>query len=150
MDLTTLEQRIKRSDSNAPSRFIHEYKCFLVLKTQLQDTDAKFLSASPLIDECWHQHILDTRAYQQFLRDIDMDIHHDPDGGEDEAAREKRRTMMLAAYELHFGEKPPLDIWNMKGEEPARHGGRPTNWKVSMILSSSTPPRPNVFSVETR
>ncbi|KAJ3046222.1 hypothetical protein HDV00_000034 [Rhizophlyctis rosea] len=117
LDLTNLEQRMKRSNPSTPSNLIIEYKRFLVLKIKLQDTNTTILSPSPLIDECWHHHILDTRHYQKMMNVVDMVIHHNPDGGEDEAARKKRRQTTLAAYEKYFATKPPADIWNMFEDE---------------------------------
>ncbi|KAJ3037586.1 hypothetical protein HDV00_001473 [Rhizophlyctis rosea] len=119
MDLTSLQNRLKRLEPRAAARLVTEYKRFLAVKIQLNDTDAKFLSPSPLINECWHNHILDTRAYDAMFSCIGMKIHHDPDGGDDEVARDKRRKMTLNAYELYFKKKPPTDIWAMGGVKTA-------------------------------
>ncbi|KAJ3020424.1 hypothetical protein HDV00_002040, partial [Rhizophlyctis rosea] len=129
LDLTSLHHRLKRTNPLTPPHLLTEYKRFLALKLYLQDTDPKLHSPSPQINECWHHHIIDTRAYEQLQRDIGMTIHHDPDGAEDEGARRNRRRITLAAYEILFKDKPPGDVWDMGEEEGVQSEGQSTKRK---------------------
>lgn len=94
-------------------RVLNGYKIFLLLKQTFQDWDAKKLSPSIPIDRMWHQHILDTANY---AKDCELlcgrMIHHDPDGGVDAEARNKRIQNTKCALRLKFDEDACDDeVW---------------------------------------
>mmetsp|Transcript_20334 Transcript_20334/g.29194 ORF Transcript_20334/g.29194 Transcript_20334/m.29194 type:complete len:239 (+) Transcript_20334:80-796(+) len=65
-----------------------EYIRFIELKCAIRDIDSNILSPSPIIDQVWHTHILDTRAYLNDTETIHRRVigdeqfkflHHSPD-----------------------------------------------------------------------
>lgn len=86
------------------------YKRFLALATKYPDAT---LVPSVLVDEVWHQHILDTRRYQTDCNAIfGHFFHHNPRrpaSGAEEARMQAafRQTNML--YRSEFGEYPADD-----------------------------------------
>ena len=68
-------------DAGASAALLEDYKKFLALKAATSDFDAVLLSPSPRVDEVWHAHILDTRAYTaacEAMLGAGGFIHHDP------------------------------------------------------------------------
>ena len=92
-------------------RVVVEYRRFLYLAV----TAGHLVCPSEAIDQAWHQHLLDTRAYwEEFCpRVLGQPLHHAPSKGregEEPLLREGyRRT--LASYRVAFGEAPPSDLW---------------------------------------
>jgi hypothetical protein len=89
-----------------------EYRKFLALRLVHPDVD---IVPCKLVDEIWHQHILDTAAYRE---DCDAIFGHFVDhfpyfgmrGEEDAQALENAYTDTLRRYRGAFGE-PPADTW---------------------------------------
>jgi hypothetical protein len=83
---------------------IHKYKQWLYLKLHNPNTD---IVPSKLIDEVWHYHILDTRAYAQDCQHVfGKFLHHFPYfgiRGEDDA--EKLRIAFAESQQLF------LNVW---------------------------------------
>ena len=105
-----------------PSRFarraIDEYKKFLYLGVV-----ADFgVTPSKIIDQVWHEHLLFTKAYGEFCRDVlGRPFEHFPElvATDDQTSvfREQyERTLDL--YEEEFGVAPPEDIWSTPKFEP--------------------------------
>jgi len=72
-----------------------EYVQFLAIKGAFEDRHAAIFSPPTReIDEFWHQHILDTLAYEESMHGMGgIFIHHNPRGGNDrteQAARVRR------------------------------------------------------------
>ena len=88
-----------------------EYRRFFEL-TCLYD-NIGIVPACRAVDEFWHAHILFTRDYASFCEAVDGQfIHHLPTlGDEAEALIPFYTGTTFPAYEKHFGEKPPEDIW---------------------------------------
>jgi ubiquitin len=85
-----------------------EYERFMALKAKLADFDAQQLSPSLAVDHMWHQHILDTRAYEPDCKAFcDRLIHHDPRSGVGLAERRGRALTTLVEYRRAFG---PLTV----------------------------------------
>ena len=80
---------------------------------------------SDAVDQVWHLHLLDTRAYWEYLCSdlIGRPIYHTPSrGGETERRRYRERYVAtLERYRTVFGDEPPRDIWPNAGE---RFAGR--------------------------
>jgi len=65
------------------------------------------------VDQVWHHHILQTRSWSEFCRDVlKQTIDHDPArvGGADGVRFIDGYESTLKSYRRYFGE-PPLDIW---------------------------------------
>lgn len=115
MDTERLLKRVRReytwSEGMAAER-VKEYERFMELKAAAKDWNAELLSPSPLVDLVWHAHALDTRRYPAECRSaFKRVIHHDPDGGEDRAARQKRYEATLRRYKRRFKAEPPPAVW---------------------------------------
>jgi hypothetical protein len=84
------------------------YRRFLALNARFPDR--KICPTGP-IDEFWHAHILDTRAYMRDCEEIfGYYLHHFPyfgmRGPEDHAALEKAFRESVEMFILHFGIDP--------------------------------------------
>jgi hypothetical protein len=65
------------------------------------------------VDQAWHQHILFTRSWSEFCRDVlQQNVNHDPArvGGADGNRFKAGYEQTLRSYRRFFGE-PPRDIW---------------------------------------
>ena len=110
-----LKDRLKRlkywSEERATAG-VNAYEQFLKMKAALKDYQATKLSPTPLIDEVWHLHVLDTRRYANdcivFCGEV---IHHDVDGDKDAFQREIRRNATKVAYEMQNGTEPEGEMW---------------------------------------
>ena len=88
------------------------YKQFMVLKAVCKDFDATKLSPPPLVDEIWHEHILDTRGYRAFCdAAFEQFVDHDPDGVLDCGARSVRRERTLHKLKECFEDEYDKSIW---------------------------------------
>ena len=84
-----------------------------MLKRNLEDLDATELSPPILVDKLWHYHILDTRSYAKTCENICGEfIHHDRDGGLDEASRNQRMEATKLSYQALFGKSPKGMEWD--------------------------------------
>jgi hypothetical protein len=100
---------------------VHEYIRFLELKMEEPNPEVSRISPSPLIDEVWHLHILDTRNYaadchqmhaEHFPRKAGQFIHHSPLGMFDnKKVLKQRREAAKKAYQLRFGTRPDEAYW---------------------------------------
>lgn len=89
-----------------------EYRRFLALHLAYPDAD---IVPCKLVDEIWHQHILDTRAYHHDCDAIfGSYLHHFPyfgmRGEDDAQALNDAYAETLARYRQAFGE-PPAFTW---------------------------------------
>ena len=88
-----------------------EYKKFLFLKLIYPKVA---LVPNKLVDKFWHEHILDTKAYQQDCEALfGYFIHHYPYfgiyGDDDQRSLQNAFDETIALYEKHF-EKYPTDV----------------------------------------
>eukprot|EP00112_Aurelia_sp_Birch-Aquarium-sp1_P019159 Seg4688.1 transcript_id=Seg4688.1/GoldUCD/mRNA.D3Y31 product=Polyubiquitin protein_id=Seg4688.1/GoldUCD/D3Y31 len=91
---------------------VNAYEQFLKLKAAMKDYKATKLSPTPLIDEVWHLHVLDTQRYANDCVDFCGEvIHHDIDGDKDAFKREIRRNATKVAYEMQNGTEPTGEMW---------------------------------------
>jgi len=89
-----------------------EYRRFLALHLAYPDFD---IVPCKIVDEIWHQHILDTAAYRTdceliFGRFLDHFPYFGMRGEEDAQALTDAYAETLERYRLAFGE-PPADTW---------------------------------------
>lgn len=96
---------------------IEEYRKMLALA---QRSPLAPIVPSPLVDQVWHAHILDTRAYEVDCGALfGRFMHHAPSFGEDEtekATLRKQYEEMILTLEAAFG---PVDasIWSLPGDQ---------------------------------
>ena len=92
-------------------RAIEEYRKFVFLGV----TGDVVVTPSKVIDTVWHEHVLFTRAYREFCRDV---LQHDFDHHPELIATDAKTAIYaqqydatLARYEVEFRMRPPADIW---------------------------------------
>lgn len=70
---------------------------------------------SDIVDQCWHLHLIYTREYWDIWCDqvLQYKLHHGPTiGGKEEDEKfDDWYSHTLEAYQKHFSELPPEDIW---------------------------------------
>ncbi|KQQ73096.1 hypothetical protein ASF73_10610 [Xanthomonas sp. Leaf131] len=98
-------------------RMVEEYRRFCFLAC----TGTHDVTPSPLIDQVWHTHLTDTRAYwQQFCPQVlQTTLHHQPgrDGADEDARFQAQYRQTLERYRAHFGEPPAL-LWPAARQAP--------------------------------
>ena len=103
-----------------------EYRKFLALcMTYPEDA----IVPCRLVDQFWHQHILDTCAYREDCQRLfGFFYDHFPyfglNGPDDAANLESAYAITLNLYELNFGE-PPRGAWKGDAKEKCRTGCKP-------------------------
>ena len=96
------------------------YKQFMVLKAVSKDFDATKFSPPPLVDEIWHEHILDTRGYSAFcLAAFNQVVHHNPNG-DLEFNRNPRRAFTLYKLKECFEDEYDKSIWTYPPDRPPK------------------------------
>jgi hypothetical protein len=92
-------------------RVILEYKRFCYLAVEA----GREVTPSDAVDQAWHLHLTYSRDYwERFCPEtLGAPLHHGPTaGGQAERARYyDQYAATLKAYEDHFEETPPADIW---------------------------------------
>ncbi len=92
-------------------RAIEEYRKFVYLGMV---SDAS-VTPPKVIDQVWHEHLLFSRAYRQFCRDVlERDFDHNPELVPSEGQTEAFHAQYAATLELYrdeFNMMPPADIW---------------------------------------
>jgi small ubiquitin-related modifier len=113
----TLKERCRRVyqwNQDMSNRVFNSYRQFLDLKGTLEDWNATILSPSSLVDQMWHQHILDTLHYEKYCQSVcGRMIHHDPDGGVDVAAREARLRTTHLTLKARFEGQVDEFVWDL-------------------------------------
>ena len=100
-------------------RAIEEYKKFVYLGIV-----SDFVVTPPkVIDQVWHEHLLFTRGYREFCRDvIQRDFDHHPEllpTTQQTILYEAQYDATLALYRVEFHVAPPGDIWGTPKFTPA-------------------------------
>ena len=144
------------------------YKQFMVLKGVSKDFDATKFSPPPLVDEIWHEHILDTRGYSAFcLAAFNQVVHHNPNG-DLEFNRNPRRAFTLYKLKECFEDEYDKSIWTYPlensfkrkyavvrdepGPQPSTSGGslnirvRDANGRVEYFTVKPTTPLERVLN----
>lgn len=90
---------------------IGEYKKFVLLGV----TSDFAVTPSKVIDQVWHEHILFSRAYREFCRDVlERDFDHNPELVASDQQTDTFKAQFdatIAAYEREFGVPPPSEVW---------------------------------------
>jgi len=90
---------------------IEEYKKFIFLGMVSESA----VTPPKVIDQVWHEHILFSRAYRDFCRDIlGREFDHHPELIATDAQTsvfQSQYDATLALYEREFGYPPPAAIW---------------------------------------
>ena len=118
LDLSGLRFKLARPEEGAPPSEDHidlmeaEYRKFLALRLAYPDAD---IVPCKLVDEMWHRHILDTRAYADDCERIfGSFMHHFPyfglRGEDDAQALSDAYADTLKRYRDAFGD-PPDGTW---------------------------------------
>lgn len=92
-------------------RAIEEYRKFVYLGMV-----SEFSVTPPkVIDQVWHEHLLFSRAYREFCRDVlERDFDHNPELVPNEGQTEAFHAQYAATLDLYrdeFDVMPPVDIW---------------------------------------
>eukprot|EP00602_Paraphysomonas_sp_CaronLab_P009708 CAMPEP_0185025254 /NCGR_PEP_ID=MMETSP1103-20130426/8279_1 /TAXON_ID=36769 /ORGANISM="Paraphysomonas bandaiensis, Strain Caron Lab Isolate" /LENGTH=235 /DNA_ID=CAMNT_0027558407 /DNA_START=25 /DNA_END=732 /DNA_ORIENTATION=+ len=97
-----------------------EYIRLIEMKCVSRDIDGKILSPSPIIDQVWHTHILDTRAYMKDTEIIHRRVagdqqfeflHHSPDNAQDVDERRRRLKNTKRVYRASYAERMDEKYW---------------------------------------
>ena len=103
----------KNDKSLDTAKVWEHYARFVALKIFSGDFQTYKLSPSAMIDSMWHLHILDTRSYSEFCKDIFPPIgpliHHDPFGQySSDEEKSVRRNQTKIIYQYVFKERCPF------------------------------------------
>ena len=92
-------------------RAVNEYRKFVFLGI----TGDVIVTPSKAIDTVWHEHLLFTRAYREFCRDVlGRDFDHNPEllpTDEQTSVFAQQYEATLERYREEFNVNPPQDIW---------------------------------------
>jgi len=117
LDLTFLETSLAQKpllDSYEIKQLIEEYKKFLALKVIAGDTDTPTdLSPSPLIDQVWHAHLLESKQYLAACKSLGIDyIHHSARSANDpDTVTNGRLKVSKYLYKVILKVAPPDNFW---------------------------------------
>jgi hypothetical protein len=124
-------------NSTVAENGIAEYKKFLVL---IKNHPKASLTPSYIIDEVWHSHILDTKAYAKICEKFfGKFLHHNPGFGEsveEHKVFDNQYSNTLKLYRKKFGE-PPAYFW------PSNEGGLCTKKLNEKKLTANGDPTPS-------
>ncbi len=99
-------------------RALDEYKKFLYLG-MVSDFP---VTPSRVIDQVWHEHLLFTRAYREFCRDVlGREFDHNPElvATDDQTGIfQSQYEATLDLYETEFHVEPPNEIWSVPKFRP--------------------------------
>ncbi|EGG23760.1 hypothetical protein DFA_05895 [Cavenderia fasciculata] len=127
------------SEDDIAPLLVKEYLKFITLKVLDQDWDATKLSPSPLIDQMWHIHILETKSYQDMCNKFGRMIHHRASIKEQEdddplLQQEKRnryrRTLELYEKYYHTFQDNTSTIWDTQYLNIENHHPLPILTKI--------------------
>jgi len=101
------------------------YRQFLTLKKKHKDWNATILSPSYLVDQMWHQHILDAVNYTHDMMLLcGHFVGHNPEGALDLQKKAKRDKATRKALEKRFANKYDKEVWGIleiKKEQDINH-----------------------------
>jgi len=134
-------------------RAIEEYKRFVYLG-KVSDVG---VTPSKVIDQVWHEHLLFSRAYRQFCREVLRgDFDHNPERvpvKDETGIFQTQYVETLALYGKEFNSEPPADIWSVpKFESTATKEGvdykprEKTGSRAASTYVSDEPPLYTFFS----
>ena len=93
-------------------RVLNAYRQFLELKKTFEDWDATILSPSQVVDQMWHQHLLDVTNYcHDTILLCGHVVGHNPDGALDGPAKAARTKTTRDALFENFGSDYNKEMW---------------------------------------
>ena len=93
-------------------RVLNAYRQFLELKKIFEDWDATILSPSQVVDQMWHQHLLDVTNYcHDTILLCGHVVGHNPDGALDGPAKAARTKTTRDALFENFGSDYNKEMW---------------------------------------
>jgi hypothetical protein len=105
-------QREYRWDETKCRKVLNAYQQFFELKKYFQDWDATILSPSQVVDQMWHQHLLDVTNYcHDTILLFGHVVGHNPDGALDSPAKAARTKTTRDALFEHFGSDYDKEMW---------------------------------------
>ena len=100
------------------------YRQFLTLKKEYKDWNATILSPSYLVDQMWHQHILNVVNYTHDMMLLcGHVVGHNPDGALDLQKKAKRDEETQKALEVRFANKYDKEIWGVDSTDTSANRG---------------------------
>ncbi|MES2178194.1 MAG: hypothetical protein V4550_10040 [Gemmatimonadota bacterium] len=127
-------------------RAVEEYKKFVYLGI----SSGTNVTPPKVIDQVWHEHLLFTRAYRDFCRDVlRKEFDHNPELLATDAQTDvyhEQYAATLALYRAEFNVKPPADIWGTPKFKP---GKSRTEYDSSTLPSDSDTPLYLQFSSDS-
>ena len=103
-------------------KILAAYRQFLTLKKEHKDWNATILSPSYLVDQMWHQHILDAVNYTHDMMLLcGHFVGHNPDGALDLQKKAKRDKATRKALEKRFANKYDKEIWGILEIKKEQH-----------------------------
>ncbi len=83
----------------------------------------------PLLDQAWHEAILNTRGYSELCKMLRGDfIHHTTESEQDDLIEiQSRVDQTVINYRKRFREEPPEAIWSIEDAEEAKVVALPEN-----------------------
>jgi len=100
------------------------YRQFLTLKKEHKDWNATILSPSYLVDQMWHQHILDVVNYTHDMMLLcGHVVGHNPDGALDLQQKTERDETTHKALEERFANKYDKEIWGVDSTDTSANQG---------------------------
>jgi len=103
-------------------KILTAYRQFLTLKKEHKDWNATILSPSYLVDQMWHQHILDAVNYTHDMMLLcGHFVGHNPDGVLNLQKKAKRDKATRKALEKRFANKYDKEVWNVIVDNMGRY-----------------------------
>ena len=120
------------------TRVCLEYRRFLFL-TQ---SAGQPMCPSPDVDQAWHLHLTQTRAYQTMCGQIlGRFLHHDPsrEGPQELRKHQAMYEATLRAYAVTIGEPPPAAIWPAPDQRfrPRAPAPQEASWRFPVLLQGT-------------
>ena len=105
-----------------PDLAVREYRRFLTLLVRAGERGGAAAGLTPckLVDEFWHQHILDSRKYHRFCSAVaGRYLHHLPRYEDAHGSHKPGFERTRSLYRERFGAEPPPAVWAHMGESGA-------------------------------
>eukprot|EP00956_Cyclotella_meneghiniana_P011012 scaffold15423_cov46-Cyclotella_meneghiniana.AAC.2 len=126
--------RVYAWDVSKARKVLAAYRQFLFLKKYYEDWDATQLSPSHLVDQMWHQHILDVENYyHDMILLCGHVIGHNPDGASDIEKKRARDEKTRKGLIEHFDGDVDGEIWVIQDKK--RHEDNRTTAALNNLSS---------------
>eukprot|EP00956_Cyclotella_meneghiniana_P026739 scaffold58585_cov65-Cyclotella_meneghiniana.AAC.3 len=131
--------RVYNWDLAKTRRVLNAYRQFLHLKKCYEDWDATQLSPSYLVDQMWHQHILDVTNYcHDMMLLCGHVVGHNPDGVLDVGGKKIRDINTRRGLEDLFRGSYDAEIWGIQIQSNTNTGNAANNRSEAGSNTAST------------